>query len=155
MNILKLAKIADKFCEKHKKQFPNIWWCFGNSDECRILFYNCNWRESENTEPIWKMDSHGTISVICKNIPFGAYVCYEVIKELNICVDKCLVNEIKELNKMGIKTIGSCCGHKKGNGYIQVSSNFVKDMENLGYEQIQVESNGNGKWCFKPKTELN
>lgn len=98
---------------------------------------------------------YGTISVICKNIPFGTYVCYEVIEELNICVDKCLINEIKELNRMGIKTIGCCCGHKKGSGYIQVSSNFVKDMKNLGYEQIPIEANGNGKWCFKPKTELN
>lgn len=152
--IAKVERLADKFCKEHEVQFPDIWWCFGNSDECRIVFYICKWSESENKKPIWKMNSEGVISVICENIPFGSYLCYETIEELNICVDKCLVKEIKELNEIGIKTIGCCCGHGRLQGFIQVQRNYVSKMKELGYEEIPVDKNGNGKWCFKPKTQF-
>lgn len=153
--VTKIDKLADKFCKEHEVQFPDIWWCFGNSDECRVVFFISKWNESENAKPIWKMNSEGVVSVICKNIPYGSYVCYEIISELNICVDGCLAIEIKELNQIGIKTIGCCCGHGKTSGFIQVQRNFVSKMKELGYKQIPVESNGNGKWCFEPKTKLN
>ena len=152
LTVNKLEKIADRFCESMKTKYPDIWWCFGNSDEFRILFYICKWSESENAKPIWKLNSEGIISTICVNIPYGSYICYEIIPELNICVDKCLVDEIKELNQLGIKTIGCCCGHGKSNGFIQVQKKYVSIMKELGYTQLLVDANGNGKWCFEPKS---
>lgn len=154
MNTVKLAKAADKFCKQNVESHPDIWWCYGNSDESRILFYISNWNK-ENQKPVWKMNSDGIVSIICENVPFGSYACYETIEELNICVDKCLVKEIKELNEMGIKTIGCCCGHRRLQGFIQVQRNYVSKMKELGYEQIPVDKNGHGKWCFKPKIQFN
>lgn len=53
-------------------------------------------------------------------------------------IDKCLVNEIKELNNIrNIETSLCCCGHKyieNGLSYICIKEKYVKDMINLGYE---------------------
>ncbi len=87
----------------------------------------------------------------CKNIEFGSYDCYEST-EYGFDVDSCLVGEINRLNADGIKTIGCCCGHGKQQGYIQVAPDFVDKMFELGYEQLSVDANGNGQWCFKPQT---
>lgn len=46
-----------------------------------------------------------------------------------IRVDSCIANEIKELNKMGIKTLMSCCGHGKYPKTI-----VVKDNKNFVFE---------------------
>lgn len=150
-----ISKKADRFCKEKSVQYPNIWWCFGTSDEYRILFFDCKWSDSEGASPIWKMNNDGEISVICKNVPFGSYCYYEKIPELDICVDKCLVEEIKSLNHQGIKTIGCCCGHGKLDAYIQVSKNSVKQMYELGYIKKPLNKHGNGKWCFIPKTTFN
>ena len=48
----------------------------------------------------------------CIDIDFGSYDCYEET-DFGFSVDKCLVYEINQLNNMGIKTIGCCCGHGK------------------------------------------
>ena len=61
LTVNKLEKIADRFCESMKTKYPDIWWCFGNSDEFRILFYICKWSESENAKPIWKLNSEGIV----------------------------------------------------------------------------------------------
>lgn len=89
----------------------------------------------------------------CKGVSFGSYDCYE--NTINgVPVDGCLVGEVNKLVNSGIKTIGCCCGHSKKQGYIQVAPESVEDMKNLGYEQLPLDENGNGAWCFKPKTAL-
>lgn len=65
--VLQLEKLANKFAKEKEKEYPEIWWCFGNSDEVRILFYTCKWNKSENAKPAWKMNNDGVISEI-KNI---------------------------------------------------------------------------------------
>ena len=88
----------------------------------------------------------------CKDVQFGSYECYVTIPGYNISCDKCLAGEIKMLNDFGIKTIGCCCGHQKLCGYIQVSPEYVSKMQELGYKQSRQDENGNGLWCFVPKS---
>ncbi|HYF75269.1 MAG TPA: hypothetical protein VD757_01670 [Candidatus Nitrosocosmicus sp.] len=89
----------------------------------------------------------------CKSICFGSYDCYEYSKS-GVSVDGCLVGEINSLSNKGINTIGCCCGHGKKQGYIQVTPSHINLMLNLGYEQLPLDEEGNGEWCFKPKTIL-
>ena len=35
-------------------------------------------------------------------------------------IDACIAPLIKALNDFGIRTVSSCCGHGKGNGYIDL-----------------------------------
>lgn len=101
--------------------------------------------------------------VVCKHSPVGEYKCYVELKTTpqsvrpSIFVDTCLQDEIYKLNrKHGIMTIGCCCGHGVTPPYIQVApeGDNVEQMILLGYEQLPLDENGNGPWCFKPKTYL-
>jgi len=51
-----------------------------------------------------------------------------------VSIDKCIAKEIQNLWRHGVHTMGCCCGHNKGNGYIQVltKKDEIK-MLNLGY----------------------
>ncbi|MBP5461208.1 MAG: hypothetical protein J6Y20_03690 [Lachnospiraceae bacterium] len=100
-------------------------------------------------------------SAVCTDSPIGGYKCYVEIVESRgpgheptvICVDTCLQHEIYELRKIhNVNTIGCCCGHGRKQAYIQVSPQFVQKMHELGYEQLPEQEDGQGKWCFKPKT---
>jgi hypothetical protein len=98
-------------------------------------------------------------SAVCNDSPIGEYRCYvEILSSQQserkpICVDTCLQDEIYELNrKYGISTIGCCCGHGVKEAYIQVLPQYVQKMHELGYKQLSVKEDGQGKWCFKPKT---
>ena len=55
---------------------------------------------------------------------------------LTICIDKCIVDEIQYLWKMGIRTTGCCCGHNIQEGYIGVIKDDIKIMDGLGYYEI-------------------
>lgn len=90
----------------------------------------------------------------CCDIEFGTYKCYVKVPGYNIYCDKCLATEVRILNDMGIKTVGCCCGHRKAHGYIQVASEYVERMKELGYQQLPEAYNGYGKWCFVPKSIL-
>lgn len=90
----------------------------------------------------------------CQEVEFGSYQCYVNVPSYKISCDKCLVTEIKMLNDMGIKTIGCCCGHGKLQGYIQVAPEHIEKMEALGYKRLPLDKNGNGEWCFIPKSVL-
>ncbi len=97
----------------------------------------------------------------CKNSPIGAHKCSVKIQFMQqgeqnpICVDTCLRMEIQTLiKKHGICTIGSCCGHGVKQPFIQVADRCVKKMIELGYKQLPIDENGNGKNCFEPKTIL-
>lgn len=90
----------------------------------------------------------------CSKVKFGSYDCYVKAGKYDIYCDRCLAAEIEMLNDKGIKTIGCCCGHMKECGYIQVDPKYVAKMKLLGYEKLPVDKNGNGYWCFKPKSAL-
>lgn len=89
----------------------------------------------------------------CKNVSFGSYDCYEDTMN-SVSVDGCLIGEVNKLLDNGINTIGCCCGHGKKQGYIQVSPDDIETMKKLEYEQLPIDVDGNGQWCFKPKTVL-
>lgn len=63
MKLFKLERLANKFCDSKVDEYPDIWWCYGDSTD-RILFYTVKWSESENAKPIWKMDNDGNIEAI-------------------------------------------------------------------------------------------
>ena len=95
----------------------------------------------------------------CVDSPIGEYKCYVLIYfspqsgRKPIAVDTCLQHEVHELIcKYNVNTIGSCCGHGRKQAYIQVSPQSVQKMHELGYEPLPEEADGQGKWCFKPKT---
>ncbi len=99
--------------------------------------------------------------LVCKKSPIGDHKCYADIRFSEqsgikpICVDTCLQPEIYELiRKHNVHTIGCCCGHGKEDGYIQVAPEYVQKMHELGYEPYPEKEDGQGKWCFYPKTEL-
>lgn len=96
---------------------------------------------------------------VCVDSPIGDYKCQVEIQfsaqseRKPICVDTCLQHEIHELIfKHNVNTIGSCCGHGRKQAYIQVSPQSVQKMHDLGYEPLPEEADGQGKWCFMPKT---
>ena len=97
-------------------------------------------------------------SKVCKDSPIGEYKCYTKIcfspqsGRDPIAVDTCLQPEIHNLIYNGVRTIGCCCGHAQKTPYIQVSPESVQKMHNLGYEELKAQDDGQGKWCFKPKT---
>jgi hypothetical protein len=90
----------------------------------------------------------------CRGVEFGSYACTGAIKGSDITVDYCLVPEINRLNNAGIKTIGCCCGHGRRVGYIQVDPLCLESMREHGYVELPIDENGNGHWCFKPKTSV-
>lgn len=103
--------------------------------------------------------AHLRNDAVCVDSPIGEYKCQVKImfspqsERESICVDTCLQHEIHELIfKHNVHTIGCCCGHGKKQAYIQVSSQFVQKMHELGYELLPKETDEQGKWCFKPKT---
>ena len=99
--------------------------------------------------------AHLRNDTVCVDSPIGEYECSVETKSKwePICVDICLRHEIHELIfKHNVSTIGSCCGHGKKQAYIQVSPQSVQKMHELGYEPLPEKADGQGKWCFKPKT---
>ena len=53
-------------------------------------------------------------------------------------IDSCIADLVKALNRNGIKTIASCCGHGKGQGRIDLADGrilFIQSREGEdGYE---------------------
>lgn len=91
--------------------------------------------------------------MLCSKSSIGNHIC-NVQTRYGFCCDRCLETELMKLNNEGIKTIGSCCGHGVLNGFIQVSPDSLEAMKEKGYEQLPIDKNGNGEWCFKPKSIL-
>lgn len=94
---------------------------------------------------------------VCRESRIGEYRCYSYLVKSDgeiIAVDTFLRPEIQMLDENGIRTIGCCCGHSVKQPYIQVAPECVKKMHEHGYEELPVDEQGNGKWCFKPKTYL-
>lgn len=57
-------------------------------------------------------------------------------KNNGYCIDLCISQEISFLWMKGIITTGCCCGHNKVYGYIGVKKEFITEMLELGYKQI-------------------
>lgn len=62
------------------------------------------------------------------------YDCKEVALNDGIVVDECIAEEVAELRRRGVNTVGCCCGHGVHLGFIQVSDDSIKAMEVLGYQ---------------------
>lgn len=75
------------------------------------------------------MCRHGTYKLIKVNY-----------KNLERCIDACIVDEIKYLNNKGIVTLGFCCGHGEGKypPTVLVNENCIKDMLMMGYVYRQL-----------------
>lgn len=54
-----------------------------------------------------------------------------------VCIDACLATEIGWLWLKGVKTIESCCGHGKDEGYIAVQADSIPKMKELGYKGLE------------------
>lgn len=57
-----------------------------------------------------------------------------VIIQQEITVDSCIADEIVELNRLGIRTEGSCCGHGKGRATTLITPSSMNRAIELGYE---------------------
>jgi hypothetical protein len=97
----------------------------------------------------------------CKS-DFGTYECDEklILNGKSVWVDGCLAEEIKELNNKGVRTVASCCGHKKIIPVITVDNDDLESrriMEQLGYQWIETKGlNGisfEAKSCLGNYTE--
>ena len=85
---------------------------------------------------------------------FIPYNCCEGYKT-SVQVDDCLSEEIKDLWSKGIKTTGCCCGHGMNLGFIEVTDDCIKAMEELGYVHYVYRSEYGGKErkdAFIPKS---
>lgn len=58
-----------------------------------------------------------------------------------VCIDRCLIDEIKILWNMGIETTGCCCGHGKYIPFIGVKEEYIESMVEFGYI-IQINLSG-------------
>ena len=78
------------------------------------------------------------IRPLCHNVDFGTYQNAVAIKapwgDL-VTIDICMIPEIKWLWDKGIRTTNSCCGHDRTDGFIAVSEDCKKQMDELGYLQ--------------------
>ena len=107
----------------------------------------------------------------CADIPFQTYeCCYHItlpwlckypweddsMKEpMTVSIDKCLLPEILELWKMGIKTTGCCCGHgKQCASFIGVDFDDIQKMKDFGYEVYYNKCRPNDEDSFIPKTVM-
>ena len=70
-------------------------------------------------------------------------------------VDTCLENEIKYLLSQGVKTVASCCGHKRLDAFIAVKNEYkyIEMMKHLGYERYINPHCPEAMEFFKPKTK--
>ena len=68
-----------------------------------------------------------------------------------IKVDLCVANEIEELNRLGVRTEGSCCGHNKAEAQALIRASSVDRARELGYDPIYY-ANYNGLFEIKLKS---
>lgn len=101
----------------------------------------------------------------CVNIKIGSYdnqvelqrqKCMigrtEGTKSNTICIDKCMVEEIKYLWSCGVRTTGCCCGHNKQKGYIGVIDKDIEFMKKGGYKVLINKDNLGDERNFIPKS---
>lgn len=74
-------------------------------------------------------------------------------EKTHVDIDKCLVNEIKHLWDVGIRTYGCCCGHGIDRGMINVDERDANRMVELRYEYEPDIQEGCWKYTFIPKSK--
>ena len=73
----------------------------------------------------------------CKNIKMGSFNNQERLispEGKEVWIDRCIIEEIKTLWRLDIKTIASCCGHNITAGVVLVDDNDIEKMKELGYK---------------------
>ena len=55
-------------------------------------------------------------------------------------VDSCIAHEIVELNRLGIRTEGSCCGHHRSTGQALIRASSVDRARELGYNPVYYDN---------------
>ena len=93
--------------------------------------------------------------IVLKTPPkFIPYNCREGYKE-DVCIDRCLKEEIEFLWSNNIVTKGCCCGHGRNLGFIQVSDGCIDKMLSMGYQNYIYEDKYGGverRDAFIPKS---
>lgn len=100
----------------------------------------------------------------CNNVKVGSYANQVEInrpshmvgrtegsKSSMICIDRCILEEIKYLWSLGISTTGCCCGHNVLEPYVGVIESDIPKMKKLGYEVLFNECRPNDEDSFKLK----
>ena len=70
-----------------------------------------------------------------------------------ICIDRCILEEVKALWSLGITTTGCCCGHNKKGGYIGVIDSDIDVMKMMGYEVHKNKLRPNDEDSFSPLSQ--
>jgi hypothetical protein len=87
----------------------------------------------------------------CVDIPMGSYArSVEVVGPDGALVhcDACMVPELSDLWRRGIRTIASCCGHNRVLGFVAVRAEHDAQMVALGYYRCSDQPH-----CFVAKTQ--
>ena len=105
----------------------------------------------------------------CVDIEFGSYDnqtllgYYPIMREYRdnrvaaglsgdgIPVDTCLVEQIIELWKAGVRTYGCCCGHNKADGFINIDPDDLPKARVLGLDLYEFPGNGLRQDTVKPR----
>lgn len=86
-----------------------------------------------------------TFECKCVDVEMGSYdnqtmldrpVHMQVNVKTPICVDTCMVDEVKELWDIGIYTNGCCCGHGSAPPFVGVMPEHIQQMRSMGYQTI-------------------
>lgn len=100
----------------------------------------------------------------CKNIIPQSKECYAQMVVLDspdhmpgkkqVCVDPCLVDEVKSLWALGVSTTGCCCGHNIDGlpKFIGVADEDIPRMKELGYEVCLNHMRPDDEDSFIPKS---
>lgn len=76
-------------------------------------------------------------SCVCLNVNMGSYANQARATPpwggRPVGIDRCVLDEIRALWNMGIRTVESCCGHNLTAGYIAVTPEHDSAMVELGY----------------------
>lgn len=62
-----------------------------------------------------------------------------------VCIDECIVEQIKALWAAGFETRGCCCGHGKERPSVVMAEGY-KDMEIAKISEVLKESDPNRSW---------
>ncbi len=69
-----------------------------------------------------------------------------------VSIDACLVSEILDLWRKGIRTTGCCCGHNQEPPFIGVMDSHIQEMKNMGYKVAPNPMDAAREDSFYPKS---
>jgi hypothetical protein len=73
---------------------------------------------------------------------------YPERKRRTVCIDECIVPQIKALWEAKIQTLGCCCGHGKGPCEVILTGHFDPRDVSRAYEVLEREDPGR-RWHIK------